>query len=76
MGFEHGSYGALLTKESRNQSGVFVNMRRIRVWIGSGISSRSRRAIEKNHKTQPTYSAYPILKSSSGSLELLRNKVI
>ena len=76
MGFEHWSYGAILTKESWNQIGVFVDMRRIRVWIGSGISSRSQRAIEKNHRTQPTYSASQILNLSSRSLELLRNKGI
>jgi len=71
MGFEHGSYGAFLTKESWNQIEIFIDVRRIWVWIGSGISSRSQRAIEKNHRTQPIYSAYPMLSSSSGSLELL-----
>jgi len=71
MGFEHGIYGAFLTKDSWNQIGVFVDVRRIGVWIGSGISSRSQRAIEKNHRTQPIYSAYLILSSSFESLELL-----
>jgi len=71
MGFEHGSYGVFSTKEFWNQIGIFVDVRRIRVWIGSVISSRSQRAIEKNHRTQPIYLAYPILSSSSGSLELL-----
>ena len=76
MGFEHRSYSSLSTKESWNQIWVVVDMRRIRVWIGSGISSRSQCAIEINHRTQPTYSAYQILNLSIGSLEVLRNKGI